>query len=61
MKQRTTVTRIAQLRARRLLYRIVNHPEAGIFDSMTGATIWALNNFQDLDWTVGPATGKLPI
>lgn len=61
MQQKTTQTRIAQPRVRRLLYRIVNHPEAGVFDSMTGANIWALQNFHDWDWAVEPMPGKLPI
>ena len=61
MQHKTTETRIAQPRARRLLYRVVNHPEAGMFDSMTALTGWALRNMNDLDWTVIPACGKLPI
>ena len=61
MNQRTTETRVAQPRARRSLYRVVNHQEAGVFDSMTGATIWALKNVNDWDWTIEPTPGNFPM
>ena len=61
MHHKTIKTWIAHPRPRRLVYRIVNHQEAGIFDSMTGANIWALNHVNDWDWTVEPAPGGPPI
>ena len=36
---------------------MVNHPEAGIFDTMTEATIWALKNVSDWDWWIEPVDG----
>ncbi len=43
-----------QAPARRAQYRVVNHKEAGLFDSMTGATLWALKNLKDWNWQVEP-------
>jgi hypothetical protein len=37
----------------------VNHQEAGVFDSMTGATIWALKNIHDWDWQIEPVAGTM--
>ena len=61
MPNRKTETRAALPRPKRSLYRVVNHQEAGLFDSMTGATIWALKNVNDWDWTIEPTPGTLPI
>jgi hypothetical protein len=52
-------TRITQARAKRSRYRVVNHQEAGLFDSMTGATLWALKNVRDWDWSIEPVAGAL--
>lgn len=41
-------------REKHLRYCIVNHDEAGLFDSMTGATIWALKNLKDWEWRIEP-------
>ena len=49
-------SRIAQPRAKRSRYRIANHHEAGLFDSMTGATLWALKNLNDWDWRIEVVT-----
>ena len=61
MDARQTETRAAHPRYKRSRYRIVSHQEAGLFDSMTGATIWALKNLNDWDWQVGPVPGALPM
>ena len=53
-------THIAQRHASRAVYRVVNHQEAGVFDSMTSATIWALKNLKGWDWTIEPAPGSMP-
>ncbi|MGA3171643.1 MAG: hypothetical protein ABSE62_11600 [Chthoniobacteraceae bacterium] len=50
----------AQVRGRRSHYRIVNHREAGVFDSMTGATLWALRNLDNWDWRIEPISGSTP-
>ncbi|HEX4086252.1 MAG TPA: hypothetical protein VHY22_15150 [Chthoniobacteraceae bacterium] len=42
------------IQPRRSQYRIVNHQEAGLFDSMTGATLWALKNLPDWNWRIEP-------
>ena len=42
----------------RVRYRIVNHQEAGVFDSMTGATLWALKNLRDWEWRIEPVGAK---
>ena len=47
-------TRVPQRPARRAIYRVVNHQEAGTFDSMTGATLWALKHVKDWDWRIEP-------
>jgi len=38
-------------------YRIVNHREAGVFDTMTGATLWALKNLRGWDWQIEVIAG----
>jgi len=48
----------ARVRGRRSHYKIVNHQEAGVFDSMTGATLWALRNLNDWDWRIEPVPGS---
>jgi hypothetical protein len=53
-------TRNPQQLARRAVYRVVNHQEAGLFDTMTGATVWALKNLKGWDWTIEPATSAIP-
>jgi hypothetical protein len=40
--------------SRRTRYRVVNHREAGLFDTMTGATAWALCNVPGWDWSIEP-------
>jgi hypothetical protein len=45
--------------ARRSRYRIANHHEAGLFDTMTGATLWALKNLKDWDWRIETVPGAL--
>jgi hypothetical protein len=35
-------------------YRVVNHDDAGPFESMTGATLWALKNLDNLHWRIEP-------
>jgi hypothetical protein len=35
-------------------YRVANHQEAGHFNTMTEATIWALKNLNDWDWWIEP-------
>jgi hypothetical protein len=42
---------------KRSRYRIVNHREAGMFDSMTGATLWALKNLSGWDWQIETVSG----
>jgi len=59
MKIRQTETRDTHPRAKRSRYRVVNHQEAGLFDSMTGATIWALKNVNDWDWQIEPVAGTM--
>jgi hypothetical protein len=59
MKTRQTETRATHPRAKRSRYRVVNHQEAGVFDSMTGATIWALKNIHDWDWQIEPVAGTM--
>jgi hypothetical protein len=44
--------------ARRTQYRIVNHQEAGLFDTMTGATIWAIKNVSDWNWRIEPVASS---
>jgi hypothetical protein len=46
-------------RPKRSRYRVVNHQEAGMFDSMTGATLWALKNVNDWDWRIEPVAGTM--
>jgi hypothetical protein len=41
----------------RTRYRIVNHKEAGLFDSMTDATLWALKNLSGWNWRIEPVSG----
>lgn len=43
-------------RAKRVRYRVVNHREAGLFDTMTAATLWALKNINNWDWWIEPVT-----
>jgi len=38
-------------------YQIINHQEAGLFDSMTVATLWALKNVRDWNWRIEPVAG----
>jgi len=45
---------VAQYRAKRLRYRIADHQEAGLFDSMTGAMLWALKNLDGWNWRIEP-------
>ena len=40
-------------------YRIVEHKEAGVFDSLTGATLWALKNLKDWNWRIEPVPGRI--
>ncbi len=53
--------RAAQVRPKRSRYRIINHQEAGVFESMTGATLWALKNLNDWDWRIEPVAGSIPM
>jgi hypothetical protein len=46
-------------RALRTQYRINTHQEAGLFDSMTGATMWALRNVSDFNWQIEPVATPL--
>jgi hypothetical protein len=59
MQARQTDTRVNHPSAKRTRYRVVNHQEAGVFDSMTGANIWALKNIRDWDWQVEPVAGSM--
>jgi hypothetical protein len=59
MHARQTETRATCPRAKRTRYRIVNHQEAGVFDSMTGANIWALKNITAWDWQIEPVAGTI--
>jgi len=52
----TKQTKPAAQRAARSRYRIVNHQEAGVFDSMTGAMLWALKNLDGWNWQIEPVT-----
>ena len=62
MQQKQADSRVAHSRAaKRSRYRIVNHQEAGLFDSMTGATLWALKNLHDWEWQIEPAAGAIPM
>jgi hypothetical protein len=62
MQTRNTETRASQTRPRkRSRYLVVHHQEAGLFDSMTGATLWALKNLNDWDWQVEPVAGAIMI
>jgi hypothetical protein len=45
--------------ARRTQYRINTHQEAGLFDSMTGATVWALRHVPDFNWQIEPVSTPL--
>jgi hypothetical protein len=54
MQKRHIKTRATPPLAKRSRYRVVNHQEAGLFDSMTGATVWALKNLNDWDWRIEP-------
>lgn len=56
MHMKRTENRPAPLRAKRSRYRVVNHKEAGLFDSMTIATLWALKNIDDWNWRVEPVS-----
>jgi hypothetical protein len=46
--------------AQRSRYVVVNHKEAGLFDSMTAATLWALKHLPDWDWQIEPVSTPLP-
>jgi hypothetical protein len=61
MQTKQTENRLAHPRAKRSRYRVVNHQEAGIFDSMTGATLWALKNLHGWDWKIEPVAGSIPM
>jgi hypothetical protein len=61
MRTKLAEPNTARHRGRRSHYRIANHHEAGIFDSMTGATVWALKNLHDLDWRIEPVSGSIPM
>jgi hypothetical protein len=39
-------------------YRISNHPDAGAFDSMTDATLWALQNLNNSNWKIEPVLDR---
>jgi hypothetical protein len=60
MQTKHTETRASQARpTKRSRYRVVHHQEAGLFESMTGATLWALKNLKDWDWQIEPVAGML--
>jgi hypothetical protein len=44
----------------RTRYRIVDHREAGLFESMTGAMIWAIRNLRDSNWRIEPVATPHP-
>ena len=56
MKAKQAEPEVTLARAKRSRYRIANHLEAGVFDSMTGATLWALRNLNDWDWRIEVVT-----
>jgi hypothetical protein len=58
MSLKRTENRITTASALRTRYQIVNHQEAGLFDSMTVATIWALKNVQGWNWRIEPVAGS---
>ena len=58
MDPRNPETRQPHPRAKSAQYRVVNHSEAGLFDSMTGATIWAIEHVKDWDWQIETVTGR---
>ncbi len=57
MQMKRTEYRLAYPPAKRSRYRVVKHREAGVFDSMTGATLWALKNLHGWDWKIEPVAG----
>jgi hypothetical protein len=59
METRNSETRVTHPGPKRSLYRVVNHQEAGLFDSMTGATLWALKNVRGWDWRIEPSPGSV--
>jgi len=59
MPIKKTHRRNAPAQRRRSQYRIINHQEAGLFDSMTGATLWALKNLDDWNWRIEPVSNPL--
>ncbi len=54
MKVQHHLYRPTSRRAPRLRYRIPTHEEAGSFESMTSAIVWALKNVSGWDWHVEP-------
>jgi hypothetical protein len=54
-------TRTTHPHAKRSRYRVVGHQEAGLFDSMTGATLWALKHLNNWDWRIEPVAGTVLI
>lgn len=58
MKKKQTEKSVTNPFARGSQYRVVNHKEAGLFDSMTAATVWALKNLSDWDWRIEPVAWR---
>jgi hypothetical protein len=58
MSMKRAENRINPSSASRTRYRVVNHQEAGLFDSMTVATLWALKHVKDWNWRVEPVPGS---
>jgi hypothetical protein len=61
MQMSYTENQTAQPRARRTRYRIANHGEAGVFETMTDATLWALRNLEDWEWRIEAVAGTAVI
>jgi len=61
MQTPQTENRLTQPGTKRTRYRVVDHQEAGLFDSMTGATLWALKHLKDWDWRIEPVAGSIPM
>ena len=58
MHLKRTENRVTPTSARRTRYRVINHQEAGLFDSMTVATLWAIKNVSDWNWRIEPVSGS---
>jgi hypothetical protein len=56
MHLKRTENRTTPASSRRTRYHVINHQEAGLFDSMTIATLWALKNVNDWDWRIEPVS-----